>query len=157
MSRKLRTAAGSLLLLVLTIGATSCASTPPAQSSRAESPAPQVKTAQAPASQAATQSIDQAVRADADQMMSDIASAPTRVSLSSNPYDYAAVSPAFKRLVARGTPTVDAIAREIERSGDNGLREYLLAMAASQIEHVPDSMKQWSTAQEWLAQYRARR
>ena len=45
---------------------------------------------------------------------------------------------------------------EIERSNANGLREYLLAIAASQILHEPDSEKRWSTAKEWVAQYRSK-
>jgi hypothetical protein len=149
MSRTLRAVMGALL--AMSLGA--CA--PTAGSGSNESSAPPAQTAEASASHAASGSIDQAVRTDADQIASDIDSAPVQVQISSNPYDYVGVSPAFKRLVARGRPAVESIAREIDRTGENGLREYLLAIAASRILNEPESEKRWSTGKEWVAQYRA--
>lgn len=154
MSRTFRIVTGSLLLAV-SLTATACASTPRAHLNRSEASTPSVRATEVPASSAATRSIDQAVHADAEQMMSDIASAPIGTQASSNPFSYVGVSPAFERLVARGTPAVEAIAREIERSPHNGLREYLLAIAASRILEEPESEMRWSTAKGWVSQYRS--
>ena len=140
------------LLAALTIGAGGCAS-----AARTSSPTSSVMTpapgAQGVASQETTASIQRAVAADANQIMADVVASP--VQTSSNPYDYVGVSPRFKVLVARGTPAVEAIAREIETSKDNGLREYLLAIAAAQILGESDANKGWSTGKEWAIQYRS--
>jgi hypothetical protein len=93
----------------------------------------------------------QSVRFDIADIMTDVEAAP---GLSSNPYDYAGVSPAFARLVGRGEPALEAIASEIEVSNENGLREYLLAIAGQRIlgEEKPDGA--WATGKEWVAHYR---
>jgi len=140
------------LLVALSIGAGGCAN-----AARTSGPSATAMTstpgAQAVASQEGTAAIQRAVAADADQIMADIAA--SAVQTSSNPFDYVGVSPRFKVLVARGTPAVEAIAREIETSKDNGLREYLLAIAATQILGESDANKGWSTGKEWAIQYRS--
>jgi len=94
------------------------------------------------------------VRADIDQIMNDIDGDPT-VGASSNPWDYLSVSPAFTRLVERGEPALEAIAEEIEESKENGLREYLLAMAGNGILGEKRQYTYWDNAKGWVALYRA--
>ena len=96
--------------------------------------------------------------------MADITAAEQRgdvvdgvpVGQSSNPYDYVGISPAFTQLVALGEPALPAIVAEIDASGDDGLREYLLAAAGAQIDgDTPGSGGQtWSSGKEWVQQYR---
>ena len=100
------------------------------------------------------------VHNDITQVMGDIAraeeSSPT-IGLSSNPFTYAEISPALGRLVVRGKPALDAIADEIESSEEDGLREYLLAIAGHRImgEVKPDEF--WSTGKGWARYYRAQK
>jgi len=100
------------------------------------------------------------VQGDITQVMNDISraeeSSPT-IGLSSNPFTYAEISPALDRLVARGKPALDAIADEVESSADDGLREYLLAIAGQRImdEVKPDGL--WSTGKGWARYYRAQK
>jgi len=96
----------------------------------------------------------ESVRADIEQVMADIAADPT-VGASSNPWDYIGVSPAFPRLIERGEPALEAIACEIELGEENGLREYLLAIAGNTILGKDRQYGDWDNAKGWLALYRA--
>ena len=96
------------------------------------------------------------VRSDIAEVMADIDADQTGVQMSSNPWDYVAVSPAWRRLVDRGPDALDAIAVEIEESEHSGLREYLLAMAGNSILGPNDRIS-FSTARQWVAQYRSQR
>ena len=131
-----------------------------AASAPAITPAP---TPSAEQSAGGAPSMRQIVRADIRQIMADIKAAEQRgdvvdgvpVGLSSNPYDYVGISPVFKELVALGKPALSAIVAEIESSGENGLREYLLAAAGAQIDgDTPGSGAQaWEDGKEWAHQF----
>jgi hypothetical protein len=98
------------------------------------------------------------VQADIAQVMADIDAAikdGSPVGLSSNPFDYVGISPAFGRLIERGEPALEAIATEIESSPENGLREYLLAMAGNGILGDQERYKYWDTGKGWAALYRS--
>jgi len=98
------------------------------------------------------------VRDDIAQVMTDIAAAEEAdpaIALSSNPFDYAELSPALDRLVARGTPALEPIVSEIEDSPENGLREYLLAIAGQKILGEEGIKGVWATGKEWASYYRA--
>jgi len=78
------------------------------------------------------------VHADMNEVMSDIDAAMKNdpaVGMSSNPYDYVGISPAFERLV--------------------GLREYLLAIAGQRILGGDEPNQAWATGKEWAALYRS--
>lgn len=95
------------------------------------------------------------VRSDIDRVMSDIDAATKEdpsIGLSSNPFDYVGISPAMQRLVDRGAAALEPIVEEIESSPDNGLREYLLAIAGRSIYRDKTA---FSTGKEWAAGYRA--
>jgi hypothetical protein len=99
-------------------------------------------------------SVAEDVRADIDEVMSDIDEAVASgspVGLSSNPFHYVGISPAFQRLVDRGVPALEPIIREIESSPDNGLREYLLAIAGKRISGLDIG---FDTGKGWAAAYR---
>jgi hypothetical protein len=136
-----------IVALAVVLVLTGCTSAPGSEAGAAK------PVAAAPPSPAT--SLAEAVHADAEAIASDLASVPLEVGLSSNPYDYVPHSPAFKRLVARGAPAVDAIADEIQSSKDNGLKEYLLAIAASEILREPAKDKTWVTGKDWATGYLA--
>jgi hypothetical protein len=100
-----------------------------------------------------------AVHADATQMMADIDAAQaqgTGVGLSSNPFSYVGVSPAWGRLVGRGKPALDSIVAEIESSREDGLREYLLALAGQSILGSQPPNTGVSSGKGWARAYRSR-
>lgn len=100
------------------------------------------------------------VRGDIAQVMADIDAAQqtdSAIGLSSNPFTYAEVSPALDRLVARGEPALEPVVTEIEDSAENGLREYLLAIAGQRILGEEKIKGAWSTGKEWASYYRANR
>jgi hypothetical protein len=75
---------------------------------------------------------------------------------SSNPYDYIVNDNNFKKIVALGPDALIAIKDEIAQSKQNGLREYILAIAAEKIAKV-DLKKDtfnWSNGKEWLDQWK---
>jgi len=134
------------------------ASTPPAAATQPATTKPATPAADA------SSTLREAVHAAIGRIMADIKAAEqrgdvvdgVRVGVSSNPYDYVGISPAFIKLVALGKPALPAIAAEIEASAQNGLREYLLAAAGAQIDgDTPGNGAQtWSTGKEWARQYR---
>ena len=78
--------------------------------------------------------------------------AGSQVATSSNPYDYTAQNPAYDELVRLGTPALPAIVEELDASSQDGLREYLLAIAAESIAKVDlkaGSQFRWSTGKQW--------
>lgn len=134
------------------------ATAPPASPAATQSAPPK------PESPAATPSLRAEVHAYARRMMTDIKAAEDRgdavdgvpVGSSSNPYDYVGVSPVFVKIIALGKPALPAIAAEIMASGENGLREYLLAAAGAQISgDTPGSgqTQTWSSGKEWARQF----
>jgi hypothetical protein len=99
------------------------------------------------------------VHSDISHVMSDIDAAGKTdpgIMMSSNPFTYTRVSPYFARLVARGEPALDAIAEEIEASPEDGLREYLLAIAGQTIAGDIKRDASWSTGKGWALYYRSR-
>ena len=112
-----------------------------------------------PAPHAPDPSMPAQVKADIAQIMSDISRAEEtspEVGLSSNPYSYVGISPAFQRLVDRGQPALDPIVAEIENSKENGLLEYLLAIAGQEILNAPTPEITVDTGKAWARWYRTK-
>lgn len=89
-----------------------------------------------------------------DRTMEEIAAKGiTNISYSadSNPYHYMD-GEHFQELVALGPEAIPAIRRMISDSGENGLREYLLAIAVEEIAKTDIRRYEcsWATAQEFL-------
>jgi hypothetical protein len=98
------------------------------------------------------------VRADITEVMGDIDRASETspgVGMSSNPFHYIGISPALPRLVSRGKPALEAIVSEIEGSGEDGLREYLLAIAGHQIIGVTEPGSSVGSGKAWARWYRS--
>lgn len=73
--------------------------------------------------------------------------------LSSNPYDYARNNTYFDEIVELGYPAVPLLEDYIVKSPENGLREYLLAIAIEKIAKVDlktDTDRGWYTAKNFV-------
>ncbi|NLN87893.1 MAG: hypothetical protein GX133_09925 [Syntrophomonadaceae bacterium] len=73
--------------------------------------------------------------------------------LSSNPYNYARNNVYFDEIVEMGYPAVPLLEDYIVKSPENGLREYLLAIAIEKITKVDlktDTDKGWYTAKNFV-------
>ena len=81
---------------------------------------------------------------------------PTIV-MSSNPYDYIN-NQYYDKIVDLGSKALPVIKKEIEKSKENGLREYILAIAAEEIVKVNlkegrDSKTRWASAKDFVPQW----
>jgi len=79
--------------------------------------------------------------------------------LSSNPYDYAKNNEYFNKIVAMGYPVLSLIEDHINTSPDNGLKEYLLAIAMEEIAKVDlktdeaGNMYKWETGKGFVREW----
>ena len=75
--------------------------------------------------------------------------------MSSNPYDYIK-SEYFNNIVNRGIVALPVIVDEIETAENNGLREYILAIAAEEITNTnlnQENIYNWTNGKEWLEEW----
>lgn len=79
-----------------------------------------------------------------------------KVSLSSNPYDYIKdeeSSKDYRYIVSQGEKSLNYMLNEFSKSNENGLKEYIMAIACSEIlNESPDSQK-WTSGREWYDNY----
>lgn len=74
---------------------------------------------------------------------------------SSDPYDYID-SIYFDNIVNRGIAALPAIVDEIDKAEKNGLREYILAIAAEEISKKylsGENVYKWANGKEWLSEW----
>lgn len=74
---------------------------------------------------------------------------------SSNPYDYIKDNSEFNNLVDIGPDALSVIKKRVDESSENGLKEYILAIAAEKIAKVDlkgDNFG-WATAKEWSGKW----
>lgn len=97
-----------------------------------------------------------------DGVMSELAKpkADDPTLLSSNPFYVAANTPELDRIVALGTPAMNAALAKIEQSPDNGLSEYLLAICVKRIskaemDNGPGRKSYWDTGKGFPKAWRA--
>ena len=75
-----------------------------------------------------------------------------KVSLSSNPYDYIKgedSSKDYKYIVSQGEKSLNYMLNKFSNSNENGLEEYIMAMACSEILKESTDSKNWSSGKEW--------
>ncbi len=80
----------------------------------------------------------------------------SEVSLSSNPYDYIKNPDAvedYKYIVAQGEKSLNYMLNKFAASNENGLKEYIMAIACSAILKENTSSKKWVTGREWYENY----
>jgi hypothetical protein len=74
-------------------------------------------------------------------------------SISSNPYDYIKNSKDFEDIVSMGDEALTYILAEFKVSKDNGLKEYVMAIACSKILKEDPENKKWASGREWYDNY----
>ena len=78
------------------------------------------------------------------------------VSLSSNPYDYIKNPDAaqnYKYIVSQGEKSLNFMLNKFAGSNENGLKEYIMAIACSEILKEDTSSKKWVSGREWYDNY----
>ncbi|BCZ47888.1 hypothetical protein psyc5s11_39550 [Clostridium gelidum] len=83
----------------------------------------------------------------------DIICNNTKVTASSNPYDYTKDSQDYKDIVNLGDNALKYMVTKFEKSKENGLREYVMAIACSEILKENTETKKWTTGREWYDNY----
>jgi hypothetical protein len=75
--------------------------------------------------------------------------------LSSNPYDYTKDCPEYDAIVALGYEALPYIKEKVEKSENNGLSEYILAIAAEKIGKVKlkGDHFNWDTGKGWAREW----
>ena len=85
-----------------------------------------------------------------DSKLNAICSVP---SFSSNPYDYIKNSKDFEDIVSMGDDALKYLLAEFKVSKDNGLKEYVMAIACSKILKEDPENKKWGSGREWYDNY----
>jgi hypothetical protein len=74
--------------------------------------------------------------------------------VSSNPNDYIkANQTSFDAIVSKGQPAFKYLTKELKKDDQNGLKEWIMAKACSDILKDKDPVKEWASGKEWLQQY----
>jgi hypothetical protein len=74
--------------------------------------------------------------------------------LASNPNDYIKNHTSeFNRIVEQKQITLKHFLDKFAKSHEDGLEEYIMAAACSEILGKKDPVKEWSTGKEWYEQY----
>ncbi|MBU3146932.1 hypothetical protein [Clostridium sp. CF012] len=80
----------------------------------------------------------------------------SRVSLSSNPYDYIKgvdSNEDYKYIVSQGKKSLNFMLNKFSDSNKNGLEEYIMAIACSEILKENSTSKNWASGREWYDNY----
>lgn len=87
-----------------------------------------------------------------DRMLDIICNNP-KTQLSSNPYDYTKDSQEYRDIVNLGDNALKYMLIKFENSENNGLREYVMAIACSEILKENIEIKNWDTGRGWFDNY----
>jgi hypothetical protein len=96
---------------------------------------------------------------DIDAMIRSEASNNTALSFSSNPYDYIADNAGFQKIIDLGVSALPELERSLLESSDNGLNEYIIAIAIQDISGTDvDSINNrtvlsWENAKQFQAEW----
>lgn len=80
----------------------------------------------------------------------------SKVSLSSNPYDYIKgidSNKDYKYIVSQGEKSLKFMLNKFASSNKNGLEEYIMAIACSEILKENSASKNWASGREWYDNY----
>jgi hypothetical protein len=73
---------------------------------------------------------------------------------SSNPYDYINSSyEDYKHIVSQGKRSLNYMLSMFAKSNENGLKEYVMAAACSEILEEKPGSKNWASGREWFYTY----
>lgn len=87
-----------------------------------------------------------------DDRLDAIISNPKHIA-SSNPYDYTKDNKDYEYLVEQGDKALKYMLSEFEKSDENGLKEYVMAITCSEILGEKPEQKNWSSGREWYGNY----
>lgn len=84
--------------------------------------------------------------------VNELVTTDPKAAMSSNPYTYIANNQNYKNLVNLGYDAIPVLVEDINKSGENGLREYILAIAIEEIAKVDlkKNRSEWSTAKDFI-------
>ena len=80
----------------------------------------------------------------------------SKVSSSSNPYDYIEdvdSNENYKYIVSQGEKSLNYMLDKLANSNKNGLEEYIMAIACSEILKENPASKNWTSGREWYDNY----
>lgn len=102
-------------------------------------------------------SVDNAFEKTIDEKLANITHPKdSKVSLSSNPYDYIKgidSNKDYKYIVSQGEKSLNYMLKKFVSSNNNGLDEYIMAIACSEILKENPASKNWSSGREWYNNY----
>lgn len=77
-------------------------------------------------------------------------------SASSNPYDIIKDNKDFEYLIQQKDASLRCLLEKFKESNENGLKEYIMAIACSKILDEDPNQKKWTTGRGWYEQYTAK-
>lgn len=101
-----------------------------------------------------TQTEEQVLSATIESNLQQIVSDPLLLT-SSNPNDYIAGNPeVYRDILNTGKEGLLLLLQQLESSPENGLKEWIMAQASSEMlgEHNP--VETWHSGKDWLRQYK---
>lgn len=103
---------------------------------------------------AISKDIDSYINTIMDDVQNDYDSNPA-LGLSSNPYDYVKNNNSYNQIVKLGVSAIPVLEQKINDSNENGLKEYIMAIAAEQIAKVDlkTNGEGWSNAKSWSKEW----
>ena len=87
-----------------------------------------------------------------DDKLNAIISNPKHMA-SSNPYDYTKENEDYEYIVNQGDKALEYMLSKFKKSNENGLKEYVMAIACSEILGEKPEQKNWSSGREWYENY----
>jgi benzoyl-CoA reductase/2-hydroxyglutaryl-CoA dehydratase subunit BcrC/BadD/HgdB len=74
--------------------------------------------------------------------------------ISSNPNDYIKNNQeSYNNIVDKGNTSLEFLTKELKKSDQNGLKEWIMAKACTDILKNKNPVKEWASGKEWLSQY----
>ena len=91
-----------------------------------------------------------------DEKINAIVNKPGFTQLSSNPYDYIKEDKNYDDMLRLGNDAFRYMLNGLGNSQENGLNEYIMAMACSDMLGEDRTNKAWSTGKQWYEGYMAK-
>ncbi|MDR6715701.1 hypothetical protein [Paenibacillus sp. 2003] len=101
-----------------------------------------------------TRTEDQALSATIESKLQQMVSDPVLVT-SSNPNDYIAGNrEAYEDILNTGEAGLLFLLQQLESSPDNGLKEWIMAQASTELLGELNPVEDWHSGKDWLRQYK---
>ncbi|WP_127544491.1 hypothetical protein [Paenibacillus amylolyticus] len=97
---------------------------------------------------------DQALSASIERNLQQMVSDPVLLT-SSNPNDYIAGNrEAYDEVLNTGEEGLHLLLQQLESSPDNGLKEWIMAQASTELLGELNPVEAWHSGKDWLRQYK---